>query len=105
MININETIKTNDGMTIKLWDLRVERGDIVACMTPEGPSDDFECSIMLFSGFMADEFRLNHRFVGKIVHAEDDSYYMNAHSVATVFMEKILAKGEIDINHWTCVKR
>lgn len=96
MININEKTSTGESR----YALAVERGDIVACMTPEGLSDDFCCTIILEGIDSPVRYRLKHVFHGKIVNAEDDSYYMNAFSVATAFMKKIKAKGYVDLYHW-----
>ena len=43
MIDINSTFTFADGSVEKIWNMRVERGDIVEVVTPEGRSDDFVC--------------------------------------------------------------
>lgn len=100
MIDINSTFTFADGSVENIWNLRVDRGDIVEVVTPEGRSDDFVCYIRLTNAFDGIEFQLKHKFYGKTVYTDDDSYYVNGYSVAERFMEKILANGIVDLNNW-----
>lgn len=93
-------------MSINGWDLGVMRGDIVPVMTPEGMSDDFVCYIQL-SRSIDECFQLKHEFRGKIVETASDDYefddgiyYINAYNVAVEFMEKIRARGAVNMAHW-----
>ncbi|WFG78653.1 hypothetical protein VIPECLOM01_00239 [Enterobacter phage vB_VIPECLOM01] len=63
-INLNATIKTKDHDGYKaieveepMWHLSSWQGDVVHCMTPEGPSTDFCWYIILTNWFTGTEVR------------------------------------------------
>lgn len=107
MINLNSTIRCQDfgGMIKeKQWCVSKRKGDIVAVNTPEGPSDDFAWEIVLFNFFTQAEYVLKTKIVGKIVHTEDDSYYVNGRACADRMIERIKAVGKVDLNNWEYVE-
>ncbi|AWH15656.1 hypothetical protein KNT91_gp132 [Aeromonas phage 60AhydR15PP] len=103
MININATIRSSDfggAVEEKKWCITKRKGDIIAVQTPEGPSDDFVWEIVAFNFFTQSQYVLKTRIVGKIVHDEDDSYYMNGRACADKLIERIKKAGKIDLNNW-----
>ncbi|UOX40413.1 hypothetical protein UGMREWDR_CDS0096 [Aeromonas phage GomatiRiver_11] len=103
MINLNETIRCQDfgGMVEeKRWGVTKYQGDLVPVMTPHGPSDDFEWKIVVFSFFGPEEYTLKTKITGRIIHSEDDSYYVNGRGCADLMIERIKAAGKIDLAHW-----
>lgn len=120
-LNINSTIKTkdHDGYKLqtveeKMWVLSKVQHEFVECMTPEGPSDDFSWKIVLENFFTGSVYELNSEIVGKIIsedyedkesgYCETVTYYKNGRSVADDLIEKIKAKGVVDLNRWNKVK-
>lgn len=119
-INLNATVKCKDHDGYKAqvvheaqWMLTKEQFELVYCMTPEGPSDDFSWKIRLTNFFTGEEYVLKTIIVGKIVsetyedeedgYSEDVTYYKNGHQVADDLIEKMKAKGVIDLTHWTFI--
>lgn len=113
IINLNATVKTADDVD-HVWGLRVEREDLIACMTPDGPSDDFSCSIHLTNWYTGQVYVLNSLIIGKIIsedfedeetgYCETVTYYKNSFSTASDLVEKMKAKGVINLDHWVHVK-
>lgn len=116
-INVNAVMKHSDlaGGNDPIWGLRVEREDLIACMTPEGPSDDFSCSIRLTNWYTGEEFVLDRLIIGKIHHedyedeesgyCESVSYYKNSFNTASDLVEKMKAKGVINLDYWKKAKK
>lgn len=113
-INVNATVKT-PGDVDHVWGLVVEREDLIACMTPEGPSDDFSCSIHLHNWYTGEHYVLNSLIIGKI-HCQDFedkatgycdtvTYYKNSFNTASDLIEKMKAKGVINLTHWKEAKK
>lgn len=119
-INLNATIKTKDhdgykAQTVheKMWILSKVQGDIVPCMTPDGPSDDFFWHITLTNWFTGYVYVLNTPVVGRIRsetytdeedgYSEDVTWYENGRQVADDLIEKMKAKGVVDLTHWTFI--
>lgn len=115
-INLNATVKCKDHDGYKSqvvheaqWMLSKEQFELVYCMTPEGQSDDFSWKLRLINFFTGEEYILKTVIVGKIVaetyteedgYSEDVIYYKNGRSVADDLIEKIKARGVIDLNNW-----
>lgn len=110
-INLNATIKCKDHDGYKAqsvnetqWMLTKEQFELVYCMTPEGQSDDFSWKIRLVNFFTGEEYVLKTVIVGKIVSEtyidEDVTYYKNGRQVADDLIEKMKAKGVIDLDNW-----
>lgn len=119
MINLNATVKGKDhdgykAITVhdKMWHLVACQGDVVPCMTPEGPSDDFCYYVRLINFFSNVEYQLNTPIMGHIRTetceyedgSEDICWYENARIRCQSLIEKMKEKGQLDLQHWTQVK-
>lgn len=115
-INLNSVMKFSDlaGGDQLTWALSVRRQEIVACMTPEGPSDDFVCTVWLDNFFTGSRYVLKTAIFGKIVSQDYDdgegycetvTYYKNAHTVASDLIEKMKAKGVINLDNWKAMQQ
>lgn len=115
MINLNATIKTkdHDGFKLqtvneKMWMLTKWQGDVVHCMTPDGPSDDFCWHIVLTNFFTGEEYVLKTTIHGRIEgHNDpecDELYYMNGRNRADRLIEQMYKVGQIDLNNWRRTK-
>ncbi|WJZ28108.1 hypothetical protein NCTGTJJY_CDS0229 [Serratia phage 92A1] len=117
-INLNATVKCKDHDGYKAqavhesqWSLSAEQFELVYCNTPEGQSDDFSWKIVLNNWFTGQEFVLNTIIFGKIVcetyededYSEDVAYYKNGRQVAMDLIEKMKAKGVLDLSNWTLI--
>lgn len=117
-INLNATVKCKDhdgykAQTVKepMWHLSMWQGDVVHCMTPEGPSDDFCWHIILTNWFTGEEYVLKTTVHGHIRsetyedeetgYSEDHVWYENGRTRAENLIEAMKAKGEIDLENWT----
>lgn len=113
IINLAATVETKDfGGKVKetMWNLSVFKGDIVEVMTTEGRSDDYKCEIHLHNWFTGTTYALNHAFIGKIEFFEmideetgqdfSEYGYVRSETLAERLIEKMKAKGKIDLSHW-----
>ncbi|QHJ79018.1 MAG: hypothetical protein [Caudoviricetes sp.] len=114
-INLNATIKTKDhdgykAITVNepMWVLSAEQFELIYCQTPEGQSDDFSWKIRLTNWFTGSQYVLNTVIFGKIrsesYEDEDHVWYQNGRTTVENLIDKIKAKGEIDLTHWTCIE-
>lgn len=114
-INLNATVKCRDHDGYKAqvvnelqWMVSKRQGDVVPCMTPEGPSDDFCWHIMIENFFTGEVYELNTVIHGHIreesYEDEDMVWYENGRTRADSLIEKIKAKGVIDTANWTKIK-
>lgn len=114
-INIKATIDTKDhdgykAQTVKetMWMLKAEQGDFIECMTPEGPSDDNEYYIILTNWFTGSVYKLKTPIRGRIREESyeegDHVWYENSRTRAESLVEKMKAKGEVDLNLWEKVE-
>lgn len=114
-INLNRTVKGKDHDGYKtittndlMWYLSKTQGDVVECMTTEGPSDDFCWHITLTNFYTSEEYVLKNVVYGRIEHYEDeeycDSFYVNGRTRADRLIEQIKVKGVVDTDHWNKVK-
>ena len=112
IINLKSGIdcKDHDGykaITTKelMWSLSMQQHELVYCNTPDGPSDDFSWKIILTNWFTGSVYELNSIIVGQIRHEsfEDGDYtwYENGRIRTEALIEKMKAKGKIDLTHWT----
>lgn len=117
-INLNATIKTKDhdgykAQTVheKMWILSKVQGDIVPCMTPDGPSDDFCWNITLTNWFTGSVYVLNTPVVGRIRsetyedeetgYSEDVTWYENGRNRADALIEQMKKVGKLNMDNWT----
>lgn len=113
IINLNATIKSRDfGETVneKMWSLSVFKGDIIDVVTMDGASDDYKCEIHLHNWFTGKTYALNHVFIGKIEYCEmideetgqdfSENVYVRSETLADRLVDKIKAKGKIDLSYW-----
>ena len=116
IINLNAIMKFSElaGGDQKAWHLSVERQEIVECMTPEGKSDDFVCTIWLNNFFTGSQYVFKTAIFGKILSEDYDdgegycetiTYYKNAFNVASDLVAKMEAKGKIDLTYWKEIPR
>lgn len=120
-LNLKATVKCHDHDGYKAqtvnelqWMVLKSAGDIVHCMTPDGPSDDFCYHITIENFFTGEIYRLNTTVYGHIRsetyedketgYSEDVVWYENARIRADSLIEKIKAKGIIDLANWTKIK-
>lgn len=118
-LKLNAFIETKDHDGFKvvtektlMWHLTAHQGDVVHCMTPDGPSDDFCYHILLENWFTGSIYRLNTVIYGHIRSetyededcTEDVTWYENARTRAESLIEKIKAKGEVDLDNWTGIR-
>lgn len=118
IININEVfMKTDAGGTkykSQVWDLRLQEENIVACMTPEGPSDDFSFSVWLTNLQTKNSYVLKTIIMGKMVSKdywinekegllETVQFYKRGRCVGEDLIERIKEKGVVDLNRWKLV--
>lgn len=118
-INLNKTIKTKDHdgykaqvVHDKMWHLVAVQCDVVECMTPEGPSDDFCYHIQLINFFTNEVYQLKQVIYGHIRSetyededfCEDHTWYENARIRCESLIEKMYAKGEINLDFWKKVQ-
>nr|DAE46176.1 MAG TPA: hypothetical protein [Caudoviricetes sp.] len=116
-INLNSYIKGKDHDGYKAietkemqWHLYKEQFEFVGCMTPEGPSDDFSWKIMVTNFFTGDTYELKTLILGKIRcktyedeetgYSEDVTWYQNGRTTADDLIEKMKAKGELNLDNW-----
>lgn len=117
-INLNATIKGKDHDGYKaivthdlMWNLSIEQFELVECMTPEGPSDDFSWKIRLTNWFTGSEYILNTVIVGRIRCktyededcSEDVVWYENGRTRAEDLIDKMKDKGIVDLSNWTFI--
>lgn len=111
IINLNSTIKCKDhdgykAITVneKQWMVTKLQGDIVECMTTEGPSDDFCWYIQAENFFTGETYVLKTVVYGRIEHFEDEefseSFYVNGRTRADRLIAQILKAGKIDTANW-----
>jgi hypothetical protein len=116
IINLNSTIKTKDFDGVineTIWSLSVFKGDLIDVMTTEGRSDDYKCEIHLNNFFTGRTYALNHAFIGKIEYFEmideetgqdfSEYGYVRSETLAERVIEKIKAKGQVDLSLWVDV--
>ncbi|ARW57635.1 hypothetical protein [Kosakonia phage Kc304] len=119
-INLKATVKCHDHDGYKAqtvnelqWMVSKFQSDVVHCMTPEGPSDDFSYYITVENFFTGEIYKLNSTVYGHIRsetyededdYSEDVTWYENARTRADNLIEKIKAKGIIDLANWTRIK-
>lgn len=108
MLNINEKVVFGTGEekeVCPVYVLTAVQVDIVACTTPDGPSDDFSYAIILDSFIGAQRYVFNQTILGRIEHYEDEecyeTYYVNGKNRAERLIEKMKEKGTIDLKYWT----
>lgn len=108
MLNINEKVVFGTGEekeVCPVYTFRLEQVDIVACMTEEGPSDDMSYAIILDSFVGAQRYVLNSFIVGRLEHIEDEDFsetiYIKSRHRAERLIEKMKAKGVVDLQYWT----
>lgn len=114
-INLNAFVKGKDHDGYKaietketMWMLSAEQFEFVGCMTPEGPSDDFSWKIRLTNWFTGEEYVLKTVIFGKIRmetyddgdYSEDHVWYQNGRITAEDLIEKMKAKGVVNLDHW-----
>lgn len=116
-INLNSYIKCKDHDGYKAieikefqWMLYKEQFEFVSCMTPEGPSDDFSWKIVLANFFTGDTYELKTIITGKIRsetyvdeetgYSEDVTWYQNGRITADNLIEKMKAKGVLNLDNW-----
>lgn len=121
MINLNSTIKTRDHdgyQSIEcqelMWGLSKVQGDVVPCMTPDGPSDDFCWSIILVNWFTGSEYVLKTPVYGRIRsetfedeetgYSEDVTWYENGRTRADALIEQIKKAGKVNLENWSKTK-
>ncbi|WCZ66345.1 hypothetical protein [Yersinia phage MHG19] len=119
-INLKAFINTKDhdgykAQTVKelMWVLSIEQHELVGCNTPEGPSDDFSWKIRLTNWFTGSSYILNTVIVGKIRsetyedesgYSEDVVWYQNGRTTAENLIEKMKAKGVVNLDNWTRIE-
>lgn len=115
-INLNSTVKGKDHDGYKaietqeaMWGLSKWQGDVVHCMTPDGPSDDFVWHIVLTNWFTGSEYVLNTTIHGHIREESDDEsgdhvWYENGRTRADNLIEKMKKVGKINLDNWTKTK-
>lgn len=114
-LNINGTVNTKDHDGYKrivkkerIWFFTKEQGDIVYCNTPNGPSDDFEWTILLINWFTGSEYRLKATIRGRIEGHNDpeceELYYMNGRNRADRLIEQMKKAGTVNLDNWVKVK-
>lgn len=114
-INLKATVKCRDHDGYKAqtvnelqWMVSKTQGDVVHCMTPDGPSDDFCWHITVENFFTGEIYKLNSTVYGHIrsetYEDEDVTWYENARTRADNLIEKIKAKGVIDLANWSRVR-
>lgn len=116
-INLNSYIKCKDHDGYKAieikefqWMVYKEQFEIVSCMTPEGPSNDFSWKIVLANFFTGDTYELKTIITGKIRsetyvdeetgYSEDVTWYQNGRITADNPIEKMKAKGVLNLDNW-----
>lgn len=117
-INLNATVKCKDHDGYKAqvvheaqWMITKEQFELVYCMTPEGPSDDFSWKIRLTNFFTGEEYVLKTIIVGKIVsetyedeedgYSEDVTWYENGRNRADALIEQMKKVGKLNMDNWT----
>lgn len=116
-INLNATIKTKDHDGYKatevqepMWHLSSWQGDVVHCMTPDGPSTDFCWYIVLTNWFTGTEYVLKTSIHGHIRsetyededgYSEDVVWYENGRTRADNLIEKMKKTGTVNLDNWT----
>lgn len=118
MINLNATIKSKDhdgykAITVRdsMWNLVAVQGDVVECMTPDGRSDDFCYHVQLMNFYTDSVYQLNQVIYGRIrsetytdgEYSEDHVWYENARIRCEVLIEKMKARGTVDLTFWTLI--
>lgn len=120
-VNLNAFVKGRDhdgynAIETKdlMWGLSAYQHELVECMTPEGPSDDFSWKIILVNWFSGWEYELKTEIVGKIedyeFEDEEDGFYecgrtyVNGRTIAERLIEKMKAKGTLNLAHWNKIK-
>lgn len=120
-INLNATVNTRDhdgykAQTVKekMWSLYKVQGDVVPCMTQDGPSDDFCWNVYLVNFFTGEEYVLNTTIYGvmreetyedeETGYSEDVVWYENGRTRTDSLIEKILEKGQVNLDNWTRTK-
>lgn len=116
-INLNAIIKFSEleGGNDLMWNLSVQRGEIVECMTPDGPSDDFVCTIWLNNFYTGSQYVFKTPIYGRTKsedyedkesgYCETVTYYQNAFNRASDLVEAMKAKGTLDLTHWMTPKQ
>lgn len=121
IINLKATVKCKDHDGYKAqtvnelqWMVSKHQGDVVHCMTPDGPSDDFCWHITVENFFTGEIYALNTIVYGHIRsetyedeetgYSEDVVWYENGRTRANILIEKIKAKGVIDLSNWSRVR-
>ncbi|BAQ22876.1 hypothetical protein AU156_gp225 [Edwardsiella phage PEi20] len=119
IINLNATVKCKDHDGYKAqtvnelqWMVSKYQGDVVHCMTPDGPSDDFAWHITVENFFTGEIYALKTTIHGHIRSetyededcSEDVVWYENGRTRADNLIEKIKKAGKIDLTNWTKVR-
>lgn len=120
IINLKATVKCRDHDGYKAqtvnelqWMVSKSQGDVVHCMTPDGPSDDFCWHITVENFFTGEIYKLNSTVYGHIRsetyededgYSEDVTWYENGRTRADNLIEKIKKAGKIDTTNWTKIK-
>lgn len=110
IINLNATFKARDfGKTFneKAYSLSVGQGDnLREVMTEDGISTDIMAIVVLTCERSGKQWYHPHYFTGSMVYIEDEEtgqsfdFYKNSRSKAEDFLEKIEAKGVINLSLW-----
>lgn len=106
--NLATTVATRDfGKKVDetMWHLSVFKGDLIDVVTVDGLSDDYKCEIHLHNWFTNRTYALNNVFIGKIesLFDEDCGYfdvYVRSEVLADRLIDKIKAKGVVDLSYW-----
>lgn len=108
IITLNASVKTRDfGKSVNeaVWMLSVFKGDLIDVVTIDGVSDDYKCEIHLHNWFTNRTYALNNVFIGKIESLFDEEcgyhdFYVRSETLADRLIEKMKAKGQIDLTYW-----
>lgn len=104
ILNLNTMTNFADGINSPMYALEVCRGDLVEVMTEDGPSGDFACTIILIDTMTFDSWELPYTFIGSLVTTEEEdgdwTTYVNSASKAEKMIEKIKARGTVDLSKW-----
>lgn len=107
-ININAVMK-HKGDKDPIWSVKAERGEIVECMTPEGRSTDFVCTVHLRNWYTGSHYILNTPIFGKTESFDDEDFglvecYVNAITRTESLVSRIQEKGVVNLDNWKDIK-
>ncbi len=113
IINLATTVSTRDfGSKVDetMWYLSVFKGDLIDVITMDGVSDDYKCEIHLHNWITGRTYALDTVFIGKIEYCEmidektgqdfSENVYVCSETLAERLIDKIKAKGKIDLTYW-----